>query len=74
MKTIGEIFLFLSVLAFIYGVYQLIRNEFVYRIRIKWIEEDDIRHDQYSYDYMFNPSKHNLFGLKFPTDKAFPFL
>lgn len=74
MKTISEIFLFLSVLAFIYGVYQLIRNEFVYRIRIKWIEEDDIRWHNYSYDFMFNPSKHNWFGLKFPTDKAFPFL
>ena len=74
MKTICEIFLYFSVLVFIYSVYQLVRNEFVYRIRIKWIQKDDIRHNQYSYGRMFGPSKHNYFGFQFPTDKAFLFL
>ena len=73
MKTIAVILLFPSVLVFAYGVYQLIRNEFVYRIRAEWFKRDDKRWYKYSYDFMFEPSSHNWFGLKFPTEKDFPF-
>ena len=73
MKTIGIILLFLSVLTATYALYQLIRNEFIYRIRVEWIKTDDKRWYKYSYDFMFEPSSHNWFGLKFPTEKDFPF-
>ena len=74
MKAIGYLVFSISLVVFIYGVYQLIRNSKVYKIRQKWIETDDNRLHKYSYDYMFDPSKHNWFGLKFPTEKAFPIL
>ena len=74
MQTIKTLLFIFSSIVFVYGIYQLFRNNKVYKIRIKWIENDDPRHDYYSYDFMFVPSKYNWFGLKFPTDKAFPFL
>jgi hypothetical protein len=51
--------------------YQLKRNNAVYSIRRKWIDTDDKRRYMYSYDYMLNPAKHNLYGLKYPRDKNF---
>lgn len=64
---IGSIFGIIS----LYLAYQLIRNNRVANIRIKWILNDDDRYYKYCYEYMFNPSKHNLYGLKFPIDKQF---
>ena len=75
MKTILlmslVIFLVVLILGLIYWIYQLIRNEMVYRIRIKWINSNDKRHDIYSYDYMFEPHKRNWYGLKLPLDSHF---
>lgn len=63
--------LILSFLALFYCLFQLLRNEAVYRIRIHWIDEDDSRHDKYSYDEMFSANKSNWFGLRWPCDKHF---
>ena len=52
-------------------IYQLLRNEKVYKIRGKWIDSGDCRHYKYSYDEMFKASARNLFGLKYPNEKDF---
>lgn len=54
-----------------YFSYQLKRNDAVYKIRKNWIETRDPRHELYSYSYMFDPNKINLFGLKYPRDNHF---
>jgi len=74
METILLLIIFLCFFAGVYCIYQLFRNSKVYKIRYKWIHSDDTRWDLYSYDFMFDPSKHNLYGLKFPKDSDFPFL
>ena len=56
---------------FVYGVLQLVRNQVVYNIRHKWIYNSDERWHIYSYDYMFNPKKHNWFGLRWPKEKHY---
>jgi len=56
---------------FIYCFYQIIRNTKIFIIRGKWIETSDKRWHEYSYNYMFIPSIHNYFGLKYPNDKDF---
>lgn len=58
-------------LALIYILYQMLRNNEVYSIRIDWIITNDKRFDKYSYDEMFNPSKKNYYGLRYPRDKHF---
>lgn len=60
-----------SILASLYCAYQLIRNEMVCKIRVKWIYSNDKRYYKYSYDYMFEPHKHNWYGLKLPFDSSF---
>lgn len=55
----------------LYLTYQIFRTHRVYKIRCKWIDTDDKRRFKYSYEYMFNPSMHNLYGFKFPKDKQF---
>jgi len=68
METV--IYLILTIILFIavYLIYQLIRNEIVYKIRMKWIKTEDNRYSLYSYDFMQDPNKHNYFGLKFPKE------
>ena len=56
---------------FLYGVYQILRNEAIYQIRTKWNIEDDRRWYKYSYDYMHSPSKQNWYGLKWPRESNF---
>jgi len=61
-----------AALAGVYGIYQILRNEKVFQIRVSWIENRDTRRQEYTYGEMFNPTMHNLFGLKFPNEKDFP--
>lgn len=61
----------LTLLLLIYCFYQLLRNQLVYKIRIKWIEKDDDRYYKYSYSKMMTPNKSNWWGLKYPKDKHF---
>lgn len=56
----------------IYCFYQLVRNHAVYRIRKKWILSDDERWYKYSYEFMFDRSKHNWHGIKFPRESDYP--
>ena len=63
-----EVIINLMVFVILYLMYQLIRNHFVYKIRIKWLETEDNRYTLYSYDFMQDPNKHNYFGLKFPRE------
>ena len=58
----------LCILGVLYFIYQLRRNRKVRNIRMKWIAEDDNRYHTYTYDHMMKPSKHNMFGFKFPND------
>lgn len=58
-------------LVFIYGFYQFARNDKIYAIKIKWINNKEQKNDKYSYNYMFGPSKHNWYGLKFPAESDF---
>lgn len=72
MKIIVLSILLLYGIAMIYCIYQLIRNEVVCRILMKWIKDSDDRFYKYDYnDDMFYPSKSNWYGLKFPLDKDF---
>lgn len=68
MKT--TLFIIL-VLVLIYCVYQLIRNQKVYEIRLGWINKGDPRFDKYTYEDMVNPSFKNWLGLKFPNENDF---
>ena len=65
------ILVILCFLALIYGFYQLIRNNAVFKIRIKWIDEDDSRHDNYTYNEMFAINKHTWYGLKYPKESQY---
>ena len=51
--------------------YQLKRNNDVYEIRLKWIESNDKRYYQYSYEEMFLPSFRNFYGLKSLTESDY---
>ena len=64
---IAVMFLFL-----LYSLYQLERNNEVFKIRKNWIYTDDDRWDKYSYDYMVEPNKHNWYGLRYPKDNHYP--
>ena len=69
--SINIILLITFLFVFIYIMYQLYRNHKVYKIRIKWIEEHNLKRFKYSYDFMFDPSKHNWFGFKWPREKNY---
>jgi len=75
MCIVGYVILFLigiCLIGLVYCFYQLIRNEAVYRISMKWCNDYDFeRIYRHSYDDMFNPKKENWYGLKFPRDKHF---
>jgi len=62
----------LLLLFLIYAVYQLIHNSAVYKIRIKWINENRWSiYYKYTYDEMFDPNKSNWYGLKFPKESDY---
>lgn len=71
MKIILFIILGSPILLLIYCIYQLMRNQKVYKIRIYWIIKNDPRYDKYTYDDMFKPNLKNWFGLKFPNENDF---
>ena len=76
MKTITisflSILLIISLVALVWSIYQLVRNEAVFKIRKKWINNLDDRWYQYSNEQMYKPSRKNIFGLIFPNEKQFP--
>ena len=47
------------------------RNDKVYEIRMKWVEEGDERDEKYTYEYMLNPNLHNWFGFKIPKEEDY---
>lgn len=74
METLTIVILILIAILLIglgYLFYQHRRNHEIYAIRIKWIDTVDARYHRYSYDYMFEPSKANWFGLKYPKDSDY---
>ena len=64
---ISSIFLTFS----IYCFYMILRNEKVYSIRIKWIDNDDKRRFKYTYIQMAWPNEDNWFGLRWPKDNHY---
>lgn len=58
-------------LALFYVIYQLIRNNAVFKIRRKWRDRGDCRWYKYSYEDMYDPKKENYFGLQYPKEKYF---
>lgn len=58
-------------LALLYSIYQLFRNEKVWKINENWFDTNDDRAITYSYDEMFDPNKSNWFGLRWPMEKHF---
>lgn len=55
----------------LYCLYQLLRNQKVYEIRIKWIRTQDKRYGKYSYSEMFVQSAKNWFGFRWPKDEHY---
>jgi len=72
LEVLGFIFLSVSVIILFYSIYQLFRNEKVYKIRIKWIDNDKWEvHKKYSYDDMMCANKKNWYGLKWPNENDY---
>ena len=69
--TITLLVLGLVVIAQIYILYQMIRNNKVLKIRLKWIADKDPRIEQYSYSKMNRASKKNWLGLIYPNENQF---
>lgn len=71
MTVIDIIILTIGLVAILYCIYQLGRNQEIFNIRIKWIDDDDLRHEKYTYESMLWPNRNNWFGLKYPKDKDY---
>lgn len=54
-----------------YNKFQIKRNHEVYKIKMKWLHENDSRYEKYKYDDMYKPGFKNIFGLKFPKEHDF---
>jgi hypothetical protein len=65
-------FLITLALSLTYLAYQWLRNIAVFDIQMKWLAENNPKRNIYSYVFMFFPSKHNYFGLRYPKDENFP--
>ena len=65
------ILIIICIIGVLYCLYQLERNRQIYKIVTKWVNQDDERYYNYSYNYMADPSKHNWYGLKYPKDKHY---
>ena len=70
-EIFGVILISCSLLMVGYGIYQLFRNEKVFKIRMKWIETQDTRWHYFPYEYMLHPKKNNWFGFRFPKDEHY---
>lgn len=51
--------------------FQMKRNDKVGDIRLYWIDSKDDRLNKYTYDFMFESSKHNWYGFRFPNEKHY---
>lgn len=72
IELIRYFFLTICIFLFIYSIYQLLRNQKVYKIRCKWTNDYvDEKWYKYSYDYMMKPKKHNWFGFKWPNENDY---
>lgn len=69
--TVLQAALIISGIGITYCLYQIWRNKRVYDISMGWIDNSDPRHYIFSYEFMFEPSLSNWWGLKFPRDKHF---
>jgi len=58
-------------LTLIYFVYQLFRNKATYNLVSKWIYEDNDLYEKYDYNFIMKPSKHNWYGLMYPTENKY---
>ena len=63
--------LIIWVLIMIYLIYQHIRTNKVYKIRILWGIENDSRRYKYSYKEMRRPNLKNWYGLRYPKEKHY---
>lgn len=61
----------LCLLGLWYFFYQIARNITILNIRLHWLYTNDFRRNKYTYYSMWIPSKHNLYGIKFPNEKDF---
>jgi len=59
------------ILSILYVVYQIARIRKLYKIRVNWIETDDIRYTTTSYDEQVDPNKTNWYGFKWPKDSDY---
>jgi hypothetical protein len=71
MNTVLLILAIVWSVGILYLVYQFFRNDAVYNIRINWIDTNDPRLDQYTYDEMMSPSWSNFYGFRFPKARHF---
>jgi hypothetical protein len=65
------ILLAIACLGLAYIDLQLQRNEQVYRIRMQWIDNNDPRHEQYTYEEMFTASWKTWWGMRWPKDELY---
>ena len=68
---IKEIYISLLFLLASYTMLQIVRHELIHKIQETWIKNRNDLYNKYSYDFMFNPSRHNWFGLLIPREKHF---
>jgi len=68
MFTIWAIMMLILVLFFLYQCFRAIE---IIKIRKIWLKNNDPRLLFYDSNDMFNQSKDNWFGLKWPTDKHY---
>lgn len=55
-----------------YLAYQRVRNEAVYNIKVKWLDNGEFeRCRRNSYDHMYKPNLKNWFGLRWPREKNY---
>lgn len=54
-----------------YCLLYLYRNNKVFEIRMKWVEEGDERYKKYTYEYMLHPNLNNWFGFKIPKEEDY---
>ena len=67
----GEL-LQLCIIFLLYCSLQLKRNNDIYKIRRKWIKQNDSRFDHYEYEEMFgNLTLRMWFGLRTPKDELY---
>ena len=66
-----EVIIVMHVLFLFYVFFQLYRNEKVYQIRMRWIDNHDKRIYKYTYDEMMTPSASNNYGFQIPKEHMF---